>query len=687
MESQGTSPKHEAVRVEIRCQAIGEAIVIEAIVTESISKPFEIQVVLQVSQNLNTANIINTPCVLYIWYGTNEFRYFPGIIENVSFGDTTIPIIDSINNDIILTLRIIPTFARMKYSIKYRSFQDLSREDIIRQVFKEHNITNLHFNLQFSTPEKMMMCVQYGENDLHFASRLLEESGLFFITEYHDEGSTLHISDNSISAKKISTKLQVVKNYSEATYDPTIAFNIALVNSIGIEKINSYSYNERQARVVSGTALDRSDRSRIGVKEIFGPTFLDQATGNRISKMALERGNINTTQLTGNSLCPELSPGVAVEISGARTANHNGEFFLLLVTHRIKRSGPLTTWLYDNSFETIPISEPFRPKISHEKKRIYGCQTAIVTGPSGEETFCDENSSIQVKFFWDSRSQENEKSSCKVRVAQSWAGNKYGAAVIPRIGMEVIIGFINGDPDLPVVLGCLYNGVNKPPPNYSIEGNIATFYTHSLNGNGFNEVSFNDKGGAEEIFIHAQKDFNVVIEHSGQETLIEGSKNIFIKKGDYTIILDEGNHSCTLKDGNQSFTLQNGNLTFNVEGNVVFKAAKSVNFECGEDFCVTSSKNTIIKSSGKIDFSAKMDFSVKGQKTVMESITTSEFKGTKLQFNGTLSVEMKGMEIKAMANANLDLSSMAIAKVNSMGMLTVGGTGGLSLQGALIKLN
>lgn len=704
----GLPTKQDNLDVQIKCSVISEAVVIRSEITESVSNLFSADVFLQTTKQIDIEKLINSEATLSFKVDDKQTRYFSGIIEQASFEN--IPSTIQTKTDSILYIKIVPTLTRTVYTKKYRIFQEMSVNDIISKVLKENSISNHKISLNSKGKDKLEFCVQYGESDFDFISRLMETNGIFYFFEHMESQDNLNISDISSSAKKLPEELKVRKVSTNATMTTDTAYNVSYLNSMGAKKVESFSYNYHKAEVLSSLS-NSSEKINIGAKEFYDQLFIEKSLGNTISKTILEQENVFTKKLKGNSFNPFLSSGLIFKISGSETKSHNGEFFAVSVKHYINQIPDNSdTPVYYNSFSAIPSDTPFVPVNIHKKPRIFSCQTAIVTGTSGEEIFCDENARIKVKFHWDSRAQKDEKSSCWIRVAQSWAGNKFGSLVIPRIGMEVVIEFVNGDPDQPIVVGCLYNGVNLPPSNYAKEKNtVSSFYTNTVKEKGFNELRFNDKAKEEEIYLHAQKDLNYVIENSVTETLNEGSKTItleskkdptehslIIKKGnnkitlnegDYTIVLDKGNQSITLKEGNQTITLSKGDLKIDVTGNISIMSTKDISISADGKVSINSKKATSIDSKDIIDLKATKDFKIDCMKFSGKAKMAMELSALSLKVDMKTTVEIGGLSIKIASKAALELSAMAAAMVKSTAMLQLQGTAGIALQGAMIKLN
>jgi type VI secretion system secreted protein VgrG len=255
--------------------------------------------------------------------------------------------------------------------------------------------------------------------------------------------------------------------------------------------------------------------------------FIDEKTGNRLAKVTLERRTSGRQTLAGSSVCRHFSVGRRFDLISHPNADFNGTYMLTEVIHTGKQpqtlqelTGSEGSSTYGNTFTCIPKTVTWRPEPPGPKPSVTGVQTATVTGPKDEEIYTDEYGRIKVQFHWDRLGKKDEKSSCWIRVAQPWAGAGWGHLFIPRIGQEVIVSFVDGDPDRPVVTGAVYNGANKPPYSLPAEKTKSTIRTNSTKGGGgFNELRFEDRKDAEEIYLHGQKDWNIEILNDKTQTI------------------------------------------------------------------------------------------------------------------------------------------------------------------------
>ena len=684
--------------VLINCKGIGKAVVIRAEITEEIATFFEACVYVTIDEQVDTEEILNTQATISVNVDNKEQRYFSGIIESARFENVVST--DDTNAGNILYLKIVPTLFRTLYTKKYRSFQHRSAIDIILEVLKENNVSNVKIELQIRNRTIRDFCVQYGESDFHFVSRLMEEEGLFYYFKHENGKDILHISDISQACPQIDRELKIRKYSTSVTITTDSVYNVSFSDSIGIKKIETYSYDYQKAEVISGSYSDQKDKTKFSQKEVCDISFLDKENGNFLSKNIMESENSVAKTLSGNSYCPELFPGSIFNISGSITEKHNGEFLTISVKHFINQMPDNSDSLvYYNSFVAIPNSVPFRKKQSHFKNRIYGCQTAIVTGTAEEDIFCDSQARIKVKFHWDSRTQQDENSSCWIRIAQSWAGNNFGALIIPRVGMEVLVQFVNGDPDKPIVVGCLYNGLNKTLEYAEEKKTVSSFRTNSVpEGRGFNELSFNDKKDEEEIFIHAQKDMNLIVENDITEHLLAGAKKItlestekvtehslVIKKGnniitltegDYSVTIDKGNQSITINEGNQSVKLSNGNLIIDVNGTISIKSSKDINI---------NADNSINIKAKNISMKAENNNKIDCDKLELKSATT-KLDAQNVSVNAKKNINVDAMALKAQAKTSIDFKSGCTSVLKSDAIVDIQGSAGVTIGGATIKL-
>lgn len=690
------------LQVKIHCNAIERAVIMKAYITESISELFEIEVYLQTTKLLSIEKLINEQATISFEYDKGKFRYFSGIITAVSFENIPSTITNRINN--ILYIKIKPTLEKILHTNRYLTFLNLTPIELIQEILKKNNIINVALNVTSKGSLKKEFYSQYDESDFQFISRIMEEEGIFYYFEHLKDKDILHITDSSISSKKIPTELALVKASTNATLKISDAYNLSMKSSIGLKKVTSFSYNEKKSEIIFGKAEAPSDKLKIGQKEIFNRTFFEKSEADELSKTNLERDNTVIRSLKGESYCPEMYAGCIFKIDGSVNPDMNGEFFALEVKHiitQLAENGEEIP-IYSNSFRSIPAQTPFRPRFSYKKPKMSGVFTAKVIGPEGKKIHCNDQGMVSVKFPWGDTGF--------VRVAQTWAGSGFGSVIIPRVGMEVLVTFVNGDPDNPIIIGCVYNGVNKPPVNYPLERNtVSSFYTSSIEGVGHNELLFDDASQQEQIALYAQKDLNYEVTNNVTEILREGSKSITLEsnkgpiqhsltikegekkekinkgdnilvlnkgnnkitlnEGNYQVIIDKGDHSITLSEGNQWINLKNGNLTLNIKGDL-FVSANSMNFTAEGNISFSSKKVTSIEAGTSVSLKAGTSFAV-------------DCASAGIDVKSSMSIS--ALSVKMEAKTTLDITSLK-ASISATTLMEIKGTAGVTIGGAMINL-
>jgi type VI secretion system secreted protein VgrG len=310
--------------------------------------------------------------------------------------------------------------------------------------------------------------------------------------------------------------------------------------------------------------------------------YIVQKSGMSLTDMRLESHEYPSDAIHSKSDIPMLQIGHSFKLINALRKDINKkEFVVFSVRHDAKlQADPEQNYegemlvkqdydgdiTYENNVCFFSKDLPYRPKLKTPCPKIHGTQTATVSGKSKEEIWTDKYGRILLKFHWDLSPTKDDKVSCFVRVSQSWTGKQWGALFTPRVGQEVVVTYLNGNPDKPLVTGCVYNGDNLPPylPAEKTKSTIKT--NTSPGGGGFNEFRFEDKKESEEVFIHAQKDYNTTVLNGERTVTIEGEKDcghdkLTIRKGDRTFLIEEGDQSDTLKKGDKTTTLEKGNDT------------------------------------------------------------------------------------------------------------------------------
>ncbi|WP_437498731.1 type VI secretion system Vgr family protein [Sorangium sp. So ce1099] len=419
---------------------------------------------------------------------------------------------------------VVPDVARLKHRRNSRIFQALSTPEIIENVLRAAGIPSKGYRFLLSGAYRTReYCVQYRESDFAFLSRLLEEEGICYFFEHDEEGHVLVFADNPAAHGPIAGESTVVfRPPLGALYqgEHVSRFRYAERVRSGKVTLRDYNFKKPGLSLESNAQADADDDLEV---YDYPGDYDAPGAGSSLARIRLEQ--LQTTRKTGSgdSVCPRFVPGQTFTLAEHGREAFNREYLLVSVHHHghepvVDAVPEGDAAAYGNRFQVVPSDVPFRPPSVTPWPTIKGIQTAIVVGPPGEEVYTDEHGRIKVQFHWDREGKKDGQSSCWIRVSQIWAGSAWGAVFLPRIGHEVVVDFLEGDPDRPLVVGSVYHGTNVPPYALPADKTKSTIKSNSsMGGGGFNEIRFEDKKGAEEIFLHGQKDWNIAIEHDKKQ--------------------------------------------------------------------------------------------------------------------------------------------------------------------------
>lgn len=404
-----------------------------------------------------------------------------------------------------------------------RIFQEKTVPEIIKEVFRENGFSDFKEMLS-AQYRRWEYCVQYRETDFNFVSRLMEQEGIYYFFEHEDGKDTVVLAD-SPSAHSRTPGYEKIPYYPPS---PNVVreehiFDWRLSKSVqpGAYGIGAYHFKKPRASLeaYSSIAFPHA-RSDYELFDYPGEHY-EKDEGDRYANVRMEELAAKHERVTGLTDAKGLFPGALFELTEHPRADQNREYLVLAARHVLRvglyESGDAGGEDYSCAFEAIPSDIAYRPERITPRPTVQGPQTATVVGKQGEEIDTDEYGRVKVQFHWDRYGKSDEKSSCWVRVAQIWAGSQWGGITIPRIGQEVIVDFIEGDPDRPIITGRVYNADNMPPyalPQNKTQSGIKSRSTKGGGPDNFNEIRFEDKLGQEEVYIHAERDFTLVVENN-----------------------------------------------------------------------------------------------------------------------------------------------------------------------------
>jgi type VI secretion system secreted protein VgrG len=595
--------------------------------TQEFSFPFKLDIhVASKSFNQAAQNLLEKNATLTIWQGVKAVRYIAGVVA--SFGMTE-------NNRWQMRYHfcIQPPLWRSGLRKNFRIFQQKDIHAISATLLDENGVTDwsTSFNEAHSARE---FCVQYGESDLTFLSRLWAEEGIFFYDKFGSDEPTQKLT--------LCDDIAGLTQLKEAfTFNPDA--NAELMKEC-VSKFH-YGANVRPSSILSkdytfktpgweGTFTSQGEKlnNQFQQYEIYDypGRFKDEAHGEEFTRYQMDGLRNNAETASGLSNSPKLWPGIRFSLKNhpQETLNQEWQVVTSILTgeqpqalHGSQRRG---TSMF-NQFSAIPADRTWR-SLPRSKPKVDGPQSAIVTGPAGEEIFCDEHGRVRVKFHWDRYNPKNESSSCWVRVSQAWAGTGFGNLAIPRINQEVIVDFLNGDPDQPIIMGRTYHQDNRSPGGLPGTKTQMTIRSKTYKGEGFNELRFEDATGKEQLYMHAQKDMQTEVLHDRTTTVnhdhtetVSNNQTVTVGVGQTINVggKNEGGHDQKVTVAHdQTITVQNkqtlnvtqdreksvgGDQTATITGSDTATVKKDQSMTVQQNYTLDVAKITTIKSGEKIE--------------------------------------------------------------------------------------
>jgi len=454
-------------------------------------------------------------------------RYFNGFITEFRYAGAK-------NNFNRYHAVIRPWFWFLTQTSDCRIFQEMTVPDIIKSVFSDNGMANFKSLLK-GTYRKWEYCVQYRESDFNFISRLMEQEGIYYYFEHQEDKHELVMADD-VSAHSAFPKFDTVPFHSQygekSDLDVDHLDYWAATQFIKPTKYFIQDFNFKNTNPYLPSKHTQKNYYEMPPSvdpEIFDypGEYQDTDAGKNYVNIRLEELQCQQERVQAGGTCRGISPGCLFNLEDHPRLDQNKEYLVISVIHNIYNSAfEVTGNQYDEVYrcqlEVMDGSKQFRTPRVTKKPIVQGPQTAIVVGPSDQEIYTDEYGRVKVQFHWDRYGQHDQDSSCWVRVSQLWAGKRWGAMHIPRIGQEVIVSFMEGDPDQPIITGRVYNAVNMPP--YELEGNKTQsgIKSRSTSGGGpdnFNEIRMEDKIGSEELYIQAEKNETILVKNDKTENV------------------------------------------------------------------------------------------------------------------------------------------------------------------------
>lgn len=513
------------IKQDNRLLAIKTALGPDVLAVRSISLQEEVGRLFQIHAELSSDNgsidfdrVVGHDVTIRLNVGQKEKRYFHGIVSRL---------VQAANQGGYAHYQatIVPWLWFLTRTADCCIFQDMTVPDIIEDVFKHFGFSDYKLKLSASYP-KWEYCVQYRETDFNFVSRLMEQEGIYYYFEHEDGKHTLVLAD-SISAHK------PFPGYTEVAFHELEdgAAGREVITDWTVEKaaqpvayaVQDFDFKKPKTSLLASSNVSRKyGKAEYEIYDYPGE-YLEHDEGERLADVRLNELQSQYEVLHGEASARGLAAGHTFKLKNHPRGDQNRDYFITGVSMNVDAGEFATTGgnagageFFSCHFTAIDKAQQFRPARITPKPFVQGPQTAIVVGPSGEEIHTDEHARVKVHFHWDRHDQSDENSSCWIRVSQHWAGKQWGAIQIPRIGQEVIVDFLEGDPDEPIITGRVYNADQVPPyglPANKTQSGLKSRSSKGGSGDNFNEIRFEDKKGSEQLYVHAEKNQDNIVEN------------------------------------------------------------------------------------------------------------------------------------------------------------------------------
>jgi len=555
---------------------------------EELGRPSEFELsALATRGDINPSDLLGKTVTVKLELLKGGFRYFNGHVTRFAQGDTV-----GRYYEYRMTVRAWLWF--LTRTTDCRIFQEKTVPEIIKEVFADHKMAVFEDGLT-ATYSQREYCVQYRETDFAFVSRLMEEEGIYYYFEHSDGKHTLKLVDSDSGYKKLESKASI------AYYPPGRALHG------DDEYIQAFRQDQR---IQPGTvALHSFDcfkpKADLGVKaknvqqhehadyEIFdyAGDYIQADHGDHYVRLRVDELHSEFDRADAECNVREIAIGRLFDLTNAPRRDQEREYLIVGAEWELQNNTYETNTdedaIYRCTMTVLQSRQQFRPARTTPRPTMGGPQTAVVVGPAGDEIYCDKHGRVKVQFHWDRYGKRDENSSCWVRVSQPWAGKDWGTVSIPRIGQEVVVDFLEGDPDQPLITGRVYNGDNMPPYVLPAAAVVSGIKTKTHKGAGYNEISLDDTKGKEKVTIHAQYDMATTAKHD--QTITIGNDQT-VKVGAKRTVTVGGADKLDVT----------GSETISVSGAIKITSPVSITLEVGGSQIKISPGSIDITSSGPI---------------------------------------------------------------------------------------
>ena len=571
-----------------------------------------------------------------------------------------------------------------------RIFQNKKVPDIIKEIFREHGFSDAIKDSLSESYGEWEYCVQYRETDFNFVSRMMEQEGIYYYFT-HENGKHVMVLADAYSSHKTFPDYAQVPYFPPDVHDHRERDHLSEWITVQQIQPGAYALNDfdfKAPRKDLKAVLKQPKGHPMADFEMYDypGEYIEKSDGNSYSKIRLQELLAQHEVAHGRGNAAGLATGYLFSLTQCPRDDQNREYLIISAVHRLEADdyesvagAEGTGKPYRCDISAIDAQQPFRAARLTPKPLMQGPQTAIVVGKSGEEIWTDEYGRVKCQFPWDRYGKSDENSSCWIRVSQTWAGKKWGAMHIPRIGQEVIVDFLEGDPDQPIITGRVYNGINMPPYTLPDKATVSTLKSNSSKGgDGFNEIRLEDKKDEEQLFIHAQRNQDIRVKKDAMEWIGE-ERHLIVKKKQFEQV--EGEKHQIIKSGDGGA----GHHNAKVDGTVSLEIVGDQKEKIGGDQHLEVGSRQNIKTGGTVSLNAGQDLQQKvGMKCAVDAGQEIHLKaGMKVIIEAGMQLTIKaGASFIDIGPAGITISGTPMVKIVGGPMVMINSGGGSAGSGS-----
>jgi type VI secretion system secreted protein VgrG len=648
---------------------------------EEISQPFTFFATLRSEDaDIKPEDLIGAKVTIWVKRETAEPVPLSGMVRSFSFASVDVRGFREYHAE------IVPWLWFLSCTTDCRIFQNLTVPKIIETIFGEFGFTDYEMGGLTGSYQPLDFCVQYRETALAFISRWMEELGIFYFFRHEANRHVMVLGDHNRAFKPVVEKDALFGDHSGSNVSQW-RHSYQFRSGRYAHKDFAFKTPSQDLRTTESSLLKLQRASAFEIYDYPGG-YTQKGDGQQLTRLRMEEHEAAYHTVAGASICASFFAGGKFTMAQHHLqAEEKREYVLLRVAHSASdytyvdsNGGPPS---YDNSFDGFPAASQFRPAARTPWPTVQGPQTATVVGPPGETIYTDKYGRVKLQFHWDRRGKRDEKSSCWVRVSQNWGGKGWGGVFIPHVGHEVVVSFLEGDPDMPLVSGRVYNAENQKAMGLPANKTQSSIQDHS--GNFFTMES---KSGAQDVRVNAVKDMNFTVKNDYNETVASGNRTIKIETGTHTETI-KGDTTIVVTDGKYMHSVAKGTAEYFVEGDITETYHHDQTTNVNSNVVINSIKSRILVTA---ELAIQLT-SGKSQITLYKDGTITIF-GKNIKIIGDETVVVSGKKIDVTGG---EQSTIGVGNQNSVydkSQVTTSGAGITStavgehnISGAVVKIN